>query len=335
MILMLFCVVSCQSSDDGYVIASAADEIFELRIPGNWQNNLKNGVSGGYSSGGTSSIGSGVMANAATFEAAEGTTLAEYVETLIAEYDASLFAFKVLREPTEASLGEHPALSFDYKMKWQDKATDEETVLKFRCTVAQKPNTCVFAVLSCCAPEDIFDMRTEEFDQIARYFSFREDSEIKTDAALKDKDTPVGYLLASGNQYEFRFFVPDTWIVDTTGEVPCAKFSETDPSNVSLTSFRITQQIANGADYWEVVKKSYPEDLNVISVDDEAKMGGYPALSVEYVLSSGGKDFHVKQSFLSTSSMIYIFTYTADEAHYAEHMADVDSMLSMFEFKRK
>ena len=46
------------------------------------------------------------------------------------------------------------------------------------------------------------------------------------------------------------------------------------------------------------------------------------------------ENYKIRQIFLSGGSMIYIFTYTSNELHYAEHMEDVENMIKEFEFKK-
>lgn len=336
-VVTLLCCVSCSAGKDpydGYMLASLPDEMFDLYVPKNWQNGVENGVSGGYSSGGMSTIGSGVMANAAVFEAEEGTALADFVKTVIAEYEETVPAFRQKTEPVEATLGELPALSFEYTMHWSDQTAEEEMTLRFRCTVAQKAGSSMFAVLSCCAPEDIFDMRTQEFDDIAAFFAFRDAPVGGNTVAQKDENTPDGYQLASGSLYEFRFYVPETWKVKEGGNLPSATYSNEDASNVSLTTFRMTPSVTDGKSYWESFKANCEFPLSDVVEDENAKLGGYAAYGVEYTMAVKDVNYKIRQVFLSGGSMIYIFTYTSDEAHYAEHMDDVENMIKEFEFKK-
>ena len=344
--LMLLCAVSCTAQKDpykGYELASKEDEVFNLYIPQSWQNHSVNGVSGGVSGnysedGKWWSIGSGVMAHAAAFVLPAEMSPAEYVSQLITDYGKTLLGFKQLTEPKETRVGSEtdepiPALSFDYKMKWESVTEQASEVLKFRCTVVQKPGTDTVVVLSCCAPEDKFSQREEEFNNIIARFSFR-DTDGQTQGEINGKDAPEGYVLASGEKYEFRFYVPEAWEPDTTGEIPGARFSASDASNVSLMSFRATTDIYDGASYWDAFQKNCPYSIEVQEVDENASLGQYsPAYSVEYLMAAEQSTFRLKQVFLSTGSMIYIFTYTSDETHFSEHMEDVEGMISHFEFK--
>ena len=326
MVMLLLSAVACSSNKnvpDDYMLVSVEDEIFDLYVPKNWQSNVQSGVSGGYSS-----LTSGVMASASTLRGSEDIALSDYVEKVIESYEKVLSDFEKLTEPKETTLGSYAAFQFDYKAK------NDERVLKFRCTVVK--NKDAFVILSCCAPEDAFDANASTFDDIASYFSFRDFEERETEEPfiLVDENTPEGYQLAARSKFEFRFYVPKTWKVDTTAVIPSASYSDTDFSNVSINSFIVQEGISDGASYWEVFKKNYSYELTEVSVDENAKMGGYDAYGVEYISNISGIEFYVKQVFLSTPSIIYIFTYTSDAYHYESHLDDVDTMLEMFEFKK-
>ena len=324
--ILLLGTVACGSNKDvpdGYMLVSLEDELFDLYVPKSWQSNTESGISGGYSS-----LTSGVMASASTMRGSSDIGLSDYVDAVIESYGTTLTDFEQLTEPKETTLGSYAAFQFDYKMKSNDR------ILKFRCTVAK--NKDAFVILSCCAPEDAFDANESVFNEIASYFSFRDFEERETEEPfiLVDENTPEGFYLASKSMYEFRFYVPNTWTVDTTGNIPGARYSATDFSNVSLTSFTVQQGISNGQEYWESFKLNYLYEMTEVSVDESAKMGGYDAYGVEYVSNISGINFYIKQVFLTTPSIIYIFTYTSDASHYEKHLDDVDTMLSMFEFKK-
>lgn len=328
MLLMMLGAVSCVKTKDvpdDYMSVSHADEIFNLYVPKSWQSNMDSGVSGGYSS-----LTTGIMASASTLSGYETVTLEECAKATVESFEATLTDFKKLTDFQKTTLGSCAALRFDYSMLSSGRT------LHFRCTLVKKDDT--LTVLSCCAPEESFESNETVFDDIALYFSFRDPSEIEKETeepfVFEDENTPAGYQLAARSKYEFRFYVPKSWTVDTSGNIPSATASATDRSNVSLTSFTVKQGVMNGKEYWENFKKDYRFELNEIATDENAKLGDYNAFSAEYTATVGENTYHVKQVFLTTASIIYIFTYTSDEAHYAEHLEQVDTMLSLFEFKK-
>ena len=325
LVLMLLGTTSCATKanvPDDYMSVSHADEIFNLYVPKSWQSNTDSGVSGGYSS-----LTSGVMVSATTLDGYSDELLA-CAEAVVQDFSETLPEFEQLTELKKTTLGSYAAMSFEYK------AVSAERTLKFRCILVKKDDT--LTVLSCCAPVDTFENYTETFDDIASYFSFRSSGEVETEEpfVLLDDNTPSGYQLAARSKYEFRFYVPQSWNVDTTGNIPAATFSDTDRSNVTLNSFTVKADVTNGKEYWEAFKQDYRYHLEEISLNENAEMGKYPAYAVEYKTELGGERYFVKQVFLTTPSIIYIFTYTSDEANYYLHLEEVDAMLSLFEFKK-
>ena len=58
-------VVACSPSDtpDGYTLVSREDEIFNLYVPSSWQDNSESGISGAYSSLGSTVMAIGLSSN--------------------------------------------------------------------------------------------------------------------------------------------------------------------------------------------------------------------------------------------------------------------------------
>ncbi len=325
-VLTLLCAVSCNNKDgkvpEDFMSVSAIGEMFDLYVPKSWQSNKETGVSGGFSS-----LESGVMANAYSVKGYDDISLEDYVKTTVESYARSLTDFEKLTDPKETTMGSFAALRFDYKAK------SGETAMKFRCTVTKNPEG--FTVLTCCAPEELFAGNSDLFDDIASYFAFRETPvTADPDFVLVDKDTPKGFWLASHSKLSYRLYVPDTWTVDTASTTPKATFSSSDVSNISMTTFLVQPTITDAKSYWEAFKSNYSFSITETSVNEEAKLGKFKALEVEYTTEVAGMNFYVKQVIMASPDLIYIFTYTSDEANYEKHMEDVNSMISMFEFKK-
>lgn len=324
-LVMLVGTVACSSdkTPEGYMLVSLEDEIFNLYVPQTWQNNVSSGVSSAYYAQGSGIIVSAMSQKTGT----TGIQLSDYIATVIESYETTLVDYEQVTEPTTTTLDSFAAYTFDYKAK-----VGENTV-RFRCIIAKNEN--VFTTLTYCAPEAEFDKLLPDFDGIVDVFTFRE-FEVETDPPFifRDEHTPDGYKMASASQYEFRFFVPDSWSVDVGAAIPSAYYSATELSNVSLNSFMAMDSIKSGKQYWEAFKANYDYNLTEISVNENLKMGGFNAYAVEYTSEIAGFDYHVKQVFITTSTMIYIFTYTSDAEHYALHLDDVNAMIEVFEFKK-
>ena len=324
-LVMLVGTVACSSdgTPDGYMLVSLEDEIFNLYVPQTWQNNASSGVSSAYYAQGSGIIVSAISQKSGT----TGIQLSDYIAAAIESYEDTLIDYEQITEPKATTLGAMAAYTFDYKAKVS------EDIVRFRCVIAKNEN--MFTTLTYCAPEAEFEQLLSDFDGIVAAFTFR-DFEVETDPPFifRDEHTPDGYKMASASQYEFRFFVPDSWKVNVRAAIPSAYYSATELSNVSLNSFMVAESIKNGKQYWEAFEANYDYDLTVISVDEDLKMGGFDAFAVEYTTEIGNLDYHIKQVFMTTSTMIYIFTYTSDAENYALHLDDVNAMIEVFEFKK-
>ena len=324
-LIMLVGAVGCSSdkAPEGYMLVSLEDEIFNLYVPKTWQNNASSGISSAYYA-----QGSGIIVSATSQRSGVlGVELSDYINAVLDSYESTLVDYEQVTEPKSTTLDSFAAYTFDYKAKVADK-----TVL-FRCVIAKNEN--MFTTLTYCAPEEEFESLLSDFEGIVDAFRFRK-FEVETDEPFifKDEHTPDGFKMASGSKYEFRFFVPESWDVDVRAAIPSACYSATELSNVSLNSFLVMENIKNGKQYWEAFKESYDYELTEISRNENAKMGGFDAFEVEYVSKIADFEYHIKQVFITTSNMIYIFTYTSDAENYALHMDDVNSMIEVFEFKK-
>ncbi len=323
-ILMLTGMMACANKNkvpDDYQLASVEDAVFDLYIPKSWQSNVATGLSGGYSA-----IGSGIMVDASTRQVGENADLEAFAASALESYREALSEFEQLSELEATTLGAMAAYRFEYAAKF-----DDDTI-RFRTTFVFNKGTITTLLMS--APKEIFSDYTEVFDEIASYFSFRDfEAETEEPFILVDENTPDGFYLASHTKYEYRLYVPDTWTVDTKSMIPSATFSDVDVSNISLSTFTVNSGVPDGKSYWEQFKKNYGYELTEVTFNESAKLGKYDALEVEYITDISGLVFHVKQVYLSTPSLIYIFTYTSDTEHYDQHMEDVNTMISMFEFK--
>jgi hypothetical protein len=160
------------------------------------------------------------------------------------------------------------------------------------------------------------------------------DGEIEKDDFM-DTTTgaPVGYQLASSDKYEFRFYVPITWTVQRRTYNPKAYYSLTDVSNVTINTVKVDEYVYDGKSYWEDFASTTSFELSDIVIDENAKMGGYDAYSVEFTETISSSVYKVKQVYLTVNSVIYVFTYTSTRNNYDKHIDDVNTMLEMFELK--
>lgn len=323
MLVSTVSLVSCGNNvnDGDYQLISTDADPFDFYVPKTWNKNNSGGVVSAYYSSQDM-----IMVSANADNRPVDTELSIYVDAVLTSY-ATLDGFEKLAGPAQTTLASLPAYSFDYKM------TSSNKEMKCR-TIVAKYET-YFVVISYCAKSEKFDTVLGDFEDMLANFSFRP---IKNDGetfVFYDEDTPTGYKLAMKPKYEFRLYVPETWRVDTSSQVPtafCGKYA--DFSNISLISIMPTNDVSTGREYWNQYVDIMGDTVTNVAINENAKFGGYDAFEVSFVRKVSGLEYHIRQTFLSTSSMIYILTYTSDSENYSKYLGEVDTVLSMFEFKK-
>lgn len=325
--VLLCTLVACGDKTEvpeGFQLVSGEDEIFNLYAPKSWNSNLSSGISGAYYS-----LENKVLVSAKTIRNAPNYTLGEFMAKAIKSYEG-MAGYELVSGVSKAVLGGKEAYSMEYK------ATVGDVVYKFKVVNAKYEAT--FTNLIYSAPEEFFELGLADFEQMVAKFEFKtfNEGEIETDEpfTLVDENTPEGYQIASKDKYEFRLYVPLSWTVQRRSYNPSAYYSTTDLSNISLMTFVKDETITDGKAYWDNYAENCSYELSDIVIDENAKMGGYPAVDVEYVATISGIKYMMRQVFLTTNDMIYIFTYTSNSLNYEKHMEEVDKMIEMFEFKK-
>lgn len=314
----------------GLVIASGNEEIFRLYVPSDWIPNVSGGSSGAYSANNTKNI-----VDVKTLRQVKNYTLNEFTSVTIESFE-KMTDYELILAPEKVEIDGKEANLIEYKATISESAGSKTTdvVYKFRVYVVKYEAT--FTIITLCAPESEFDKTSNDFDLIVEEFEFKsyEDGEIEKDDFMDTTtDAPEGYQLASSDKYEFRFYVPLSWTVQRRTYNPKAYYSATDVSNVTINSFKADQYVYDGKTYWEDYIANTSLDISDIITDENAKMGGYGAYSVEFVQKISGMTYKIKQVYLSVNSIIYVFTYTSTPANYDKHMEDVNKMIEMFELK--
>jgi hypothetical protein len=143
----------------------------------------------------------------------------------------------------------------------------------------------------------------------------------------------------STDEVIYRFYAPESWIIDTDNDQSLVYASETDRSNVSVMSFLPGGTTALSVeDYWKICKQEYEnatamERFTVVSESTEEKLGGGQSLCYEFTYTMGGVDYKCRQIMAAFRGMIYVMTYTAKAELYDLHMEEVRLMQAEIVFK--
>ena len=219
----------------------------------------------------------------------------------------------------------------------------------------------IFTYTAIGTPEDeesTYRLYLDRVNSIVSNFRFTEKSG-DASASPEYEASEDGYILASDKQLAgFELYVPEDYeIIDSSGIVT-AKI--TNGANISLT--KATETGVGILDYM----KSRREDMLTVSsgeltdiaikvakavdteseyfadwtlplpeLDESLKLGNLAkesTASYEYTYSHGGNVYHVYQVFGVDSFNGYVFTYTALESEYSEHLDEVKAVIDRIIF---
>lgn len=317
--LMMVGIVACGSSvPSNYQKISFEKDPFDLYVPKTWTDNSASGMASAYYSGDKK-----IMVSGASTLAVQGETLKQYVERIDKEHAEVLPKYERKGEITETTLGGNVA----YRLEYFAEVNGE--LMSFASVFSAYD---VYVVnLTYCAISTHYADRLEDFENIISYFTFKQPV---VTPPVEDENGDE-YVLASHEKNVFNFYVPSTWSLTSTGAIAGAYYysANGDKSNVTLMEYASSYEIKSAKDYWEAFQKQYEQPLEIISTDENAKLGKYDAFGVEYKTSMNDGNYKIKQVFLASDKIIYIFTYTSTDEFYDAHLDEVAKMVEMFEFK--
>ncbi len=146
-------------------------------------------------------------------------------------------------------------------------------------------------------------------------------------------NAPSGMKLASNEVCDYYFYVPQNWTVDMSTGVSSAYFSEKDRSNMSMTSYALSEAMTAEA-YWEKIKSDYSALFAEMS-EPEVKttaLDGVEAKQYTYTVKAGTEQFKIMQVFCVKGETVYVFTFTATPEKFEEHIDKVALVLAEFRF---
>lgn len=149
---------------------------------------------------------------------------------------------------------------------------------------------------------------------------------------------PEGMKDAAVAGAEYHLYVPEGWTLNNGNGISGAYASASDRSNVTLTSYLPDTPMSAETYFQTVCLPQYQNGslTGFALLDDQCAdttLGGLNAKKYVYVYALGGADYETMQVVVSTNSMIYNLTYTATAATYADHLDDVESIISNFAFR--
>lgn len=155
-------------------------------------------------------------------------------------------------------------------------------------------------------------------------------------AGCKDDGIPRNMTSAAADSEPFYFYVPKSWVVNTSGGTASAYYSAADRSNVSLTAMVMDTGLDTLDLYMENVDKTLAGALPAYSKLTEPAdtvLGGLAAKTYDYRAELDGTVYKFRQTVTVKGYDFFIFTYTSTEEEFDSHLEDVESILTYISFK--
>ena len=328
-------LVACSKESeipDGYQYATCKGEYFLLFVPTQWTVNTESGVSGGSYS---LLEGTAVSMAEVPFDKPSTEGEADTVASLEDFFNAHMAEIATLKgyaaeKSLDTTLGSYKAKDVTYS------ASIGEDVYRYRQVLTKVAGR--FYLFTYSSKADSFNQWLDTVDEILENVVFTaypfEGSE--DEKKIPDVETPAGMKLVTTNDLAYRFFAPETWVIGDAEAASLVYASESDRSNVTVTSYAAPDGYSV-ANYWEDTEKYYKDalkDYTLVGDPAESTMGSKKATVYEYTYSLGGVTYKCRQSICVFGYMIVVMTYTALPENYDAHMAEVEKMQAELTFRR-
>lgn len=151
-----------------------------------------------------------------------------------------------------------------------------------------------------------------------------------------DIDAPDGFKLASGEEADYIFYVPEEWKVETSSLYTSAYYDENGVKcSLSLTAYGMQFTDQTVEDWWASYTEQFNEVFDEFEVvtENAVEMGGVEGKKYEYTATLAEGKYSFLCAAVVKDQYVYYLTYTATPEQYETNLADVESAISYFEFK--
>ncbi len=153
-------------------------------------------------------------------------------------------------------------------------------------------------------------------------------------------DIPDGMQLVSSGDVSYNFFVPGGWVPTENNGIFGAYYSNTDKSNMTVSSLYPSSELMSINDYWTTLEASYKETFKNFELleapeNNESNVIFGERAAFKYIFSADidGESYKMMQILTANGSLFYTFTYTAKADLYESHLEDIEKAITEFEFK--
>ncbi len=163
-----------------------------------------------------------------------------------------------------------------------------------------------------------------------------------TASSCSEEDTglPEGMALLDNEAVDYLFYYPEEWQADRNDGMVSTYVSDKDRSNVSVTTFAASSDVASvegyltmgDTTYFDNMRETFP-DLEMISDGEEISLGGVPAKQYVFTATVAGEVYKFRQVIAYRYGYIYMLTYTSTSEGFDSHTDEVNSIITEFKFK--
>lgn len=330
LLALLMCtavLTSCARDEDtppkGMILASADTEPFKLYVPEQMTSNVQSGISSAFS---YVSENKKMIISARYYTPSAEMGIEVYMDYCASGYAKSLESFTLVSNNEAAVLSGVDARKMVYTAKIDE--TD------YTCTQVSALYNGDMISLSFYIPTEVSEYHADTVSSVIKEFVLRE-RPAHTGDNFVDKKTPEGMKIASDKNLEYRFYVPSSWICDSKSGKSEAYYSESERSNVAVTSFSPDSNITLD-EYITECKENYAKAIvgyELLEEERDLKVAERNAVSITYRASYDGVDYKLRQVIILYGNIFYSITYTATEANFDAHIDDFNKMVSVFIFR--
>lgn len=325
-------LVACDKGEDDPVpenmqYATVDGALYRMFIPVDWNLMTAMGISGGYASAQNyAAIYVRDYANPDALSAreyAEAVRIAD-IKALYPAKDAGVIAL------SDTVLDGKPACILEYS------GTRELVTYRTREIVCVHGDRAY--VLTYQTQMDLFDGYLTVYDSVTTNFKFSQEpylADEPVNTVDPSAEAPDGMMLASNDDVAYRFYVPDTWVLDTSLVTSSAYVSQQDRSNVNVTVYMPEVDRMTAEEYWSMCEAEFATvmpDYKLLSTTP-GTLGGRPSNTYIYSATVGGTAYRFAQTVATWRGMVYTVTYTALDGTFDSHLTEYNTILAAFTFR--
>lgn len=270
-------------------------------------------------------------------------TVKEYFEK---EKELFPYEISVSVDGEEASFGDAPKLATKYVYSYTYKDISYTCMQIF---VTHSDRFFIFTYTASNAKyteeQTYYEKYLEKVTAVIDSFKFADKTEGTKNEPEYERDADGFILVSDKTLAGFGMYVPDNYRVDYSSAL--VSVSRSDGTNITMSQATYTG--VTNEDYWNARRENIsafadkltdPEtgeqtsSLTEIELAKQIKLEGTNwALAYEYTYVLDGVKYHVYQVLIVESAVNgYVFTYTAKEEYYSEHISEMEAVLRKIDY---